>query len=188
MRICGGQYRGRKLNTPTSDHIRPTSDKVRQALFNMRESRNLVRDKIVLDGFCGTGALGLESLSRGATFCTFIDKDRRSIKTCSQNVEMLGINDQAHIIQSDTSKIKINPTPDKKADLIFLDPPYNMGLIDHAIQALEKGNWISDEAIYVVESEKSFTLSDVSDTSWTVVQEKIYKDTKIMILEKKETS
>ncbi|MGB1077126.1 MAG: 16S rRNA (guanine(966)-N(2))-methyltransferase RsmD [Bdellovibrionales bacterium] len=182
MRICGGQFRGRKLNTPTSNDIRPTSDKVRQALFNMLESRGLIQESIVLDGFCGTGALGLEALSRGAEFTIFIDKDRRSIDVCNKNIKMLEVEDQTKSICFDTSKAKPKPENLPQADLIFLDPPYHKDLITQAIDALEQGNWIKQSAVFILESEKQFNFTK---TGFSLVQEKDYKDTKIMIVQKR---
>ncbi len=186
MRICGGKFRGRKLFTPDSDHIRPTSDKVRLALFNMLDSRGLINNQIILDGFCGTGALGLEAISRGAEHCIFIDKDRRSIKNCTKNIEMLQAEEASTTICKDTSRLGNKGDDQPKAQCIFLDPPYNKDLIPQAITALENGNWTSDDAVYVLESEKRFTLNNTTDNiSFSLLQEKIYKDTKIMIIQKR---
>ncbi|MBL4589847.1 MAG: 16S rRNA (guanine(966)-N(2))-methyltransferase RsmD [Alphaproteobacteria bacterium] len=181
MRISGGKFRGRKLNTPTSDHIRPTSDKVRQALFNMLESRGMVDKSVVLDAFCGTGALGIEALSRGAKFCTFMDKDRRSIGTCTQNVEQLGAQEQSKIIAQDTTRLYKKPNTLPRADLVFLDPPYDQGFISLAMTGLEDGDWVCDNVVYIIESEKNF---DLNREDMSVLQEKIYKDTKVMIIQK----
>ncbi len=182
MRICGGKYRGRLLCTPTSDDIRPTSDKVRQAVFNMLESRNLVQGATVLDGFCGTGALGLEALSRNARFCIFFDKDRNSIKTCTQNVEKLNVQDNCQILCADTTQLKKRTDASQKANLIFLDPPYHQGLITKAICSIEEGNWAEDTAVYILESEKNI---DQLPPEFLILQEKIYKDTRIIIAQKR---
>lgn len=181
MRICGGKFRGRKLNTPTSDHIRPTSDKVRQALFNMLESRGIVYEAVVLDGFCGTGALGLEALSRGAKFCIFMDKDRRSIGTCTQNVEQLNAQEQSKILTQDTTHLYKKPDVLPRADLVFLDPPYDQGFIPLAMTGLENGDWVCNDVVYAIESEKNFVLNR---EDMSVLQEKTYKDTKVMIIQK----
>jgi len=181
MRICGGTFGGRKLSTPSGNQTRPTSDKVRQALFNMLESRGLVDDAIVIDAFCGTGALGLEALSRGANFCTFFDKDRLSLDVCKQNIDMLSVQAQTKAQCQDATKLRHNSAGQAQATLIFLDPPYNLGLVSQAIDALEAGDWASPEAVYVIESEASFVL-DVPSLS--LVQEKTYKRTKIMIVQK----
>ena len=90
MRIVAGRYGGRKLMVPKGRDIRPTSDKVRGAVFNMLDSRGAVQGALVLDAFCGTGALGFEALSRGARHCTFIDKNSESLKLCRANAQALG--------------------------------------------------------------------------------------------------
>lgn len=180
MRICGGQFRGRKLNTPTGDHIRPTSDKVRQALFNMLDSRGFIQDSIVLDGFCGTGALGLEALSRGAQRGIFIDKDKRSLKICAQNIEMLKVSEKSHMYSRDTTVLTEN-TAGHVADLVFLDPPYNKGMIPLALSALTDGCWLAKDAVIVLESERDLSC-DLS--GYSLIQEKTYKDTMVIILQK----
>lgn len=180
MRICGGQFRGRKLHTPHNDDIRPTSDKVRQALFNMLDGRGFVQNAVVMDAFCGTGALGLEALSRNASRAIFIDKDRRSVKVCAQNIDLLKVGDVSRTIVQDSTAIKPN-NDSGLVDLVFLDPPYNKGMIPLALSALEGGGWLADDAVVVLESERDFTFDR---GGYTQIQEKIYKDTKIMILQK----
>ena len=129
MRITGGLHRSRKLETPKNDAVRPTSDKVRQALFNMLNSRGLVRDAVVLDAFCGTGALGLEALSQGAARAIFIDKAKSSTDLCHQNIETLNVGDQSCVLLQDSAKIKLRPDGIPHVELVFLDPPYRKGLV-----------------------------------------------------------
>ncbi len=181
MKICGGHYRGRTLSTPSGYHIRPTSDKVRQAVFNMLESREFVQGAHVIDAFCGTGALGLEALSRGAEFCVFIDNDQCSIKTCTSNVNMIGVQKDCTILYQDSVQLtkKLHTVP--QASLVFLDPPYHQDLVLKTISCLEEGEWTQEGVIYVIESEKDF---EFSLSGFGTVQEKIYKDTKIIIVQK----
>ena len=181
MRICGGKYRGRKLNTPDGDHIRPTSDKVRQAIFNMLESRGLVQDARVIDGFCGTGALGLEALSRGAHSCLFMDKDKRSIAVCKDNIIALDVVTQSKTVCIDTTKVKTIPNISEPADLVFLDPPYRLDMISQAINALTEANLVNDETSYVLEAERQFVIQEAG---FVLEKEKTYKNTKVMIVRK----
>src|SRR5579871_5952285 len=101
MRITAGQWRGRKLAVPEGTAVRPTSDKVRQAIFNILLAHGLPRRAVVLDGFCGTGALGLEALSRGAAHATFIDKSRESLAFCRRNIAAVKAQEQCTILQGD---------------------------------------------------------------------------------------
>lgn len=178
MRIVGGMHRSRKLETPHSDAVRPTSDKVRQAVFNMLNSRGLVQDAHVIDAFCGTGALGLEALSQGAAHCTFFDSNKNSLQLCKANVQILGEEDRTDVIFQDVTKVKEKPENTLKADLIFLDPPYNKDLVPLTIKSLKDQNWISQDAFFVIEIEKNeIIISEHID----IENEKIYGDTKIIL-------
>ena len=116
MRITGGEFSGRILEAPKGSDIRPTSDKVRLAVFNMLNSRGLVENAIVLDAFCGTGALGLEALSWGAAHAVFIDKNRTSLDLCKRNCAALKITDRADHILKDASKPGPLPAGSQPAD------------------------------------------------------------------------
>jgi 16S rRNA (guanine966-N2)-methyltransferase len=116
MRIIAGQLKGRKLNTPKWEGLRPTSDKLRETLFNVVAQR--VPDARVLDLYAGTGAVGIEALSRGATHVTFVDTDPRARKLISDNLERCGVSDRYVIIRGPQS------LPAKSFDLVVLDPPY----------------------------------------------------------------
>lgn len=180
MRITGGIHRSRKLETPKSDAVRPTSDKVRAALFNMLNSRGLVRDAIVLDAFCGTGALGLEALSQGAAQAIFIDKAKSSIDLVRQNIENLGTDDQSRVLFQDSTKIKQRPDDITQVDLVFLDPPYRKGMVEKSIQALKAGNWLKPDSFFVIETAKE---EDIVLDGLNIVHEKVYGDTKILFAE-----
>ncbi|MEM7680297.1 MAG: RsmD family RNA methyltransferase, partial [Pseudomonadota bacterium] len=125
MRIVAGLYGGRRLQVPKNRDIRPTSDKVRGAIFNALASRGVVDGVRVLDLFCGTGALGLEALSRGAVYCTFVDKVRESLDLAKANTASLGADELAAFLLQDATKISDMPEP---YDLVFLDPPYGKDL------------------------------------------------------------
>ncbi len=177
MRIVGGTHRSRLLKTPKDDSIRPTSDKVRLAVFNMLRSRQVIEDAYVLDAFCGTGALGLESLSQGSVHCHFWDKSPESLALCAENIKALGLGDQASTRLVNTPRIDKNPVPDQPFTLVFLDPPYHKGLVDKAVQALSQGGWINIHTMCVIE----MAVSDKIESSLTIIQEKIYGDTKILL-------
>ena len=178
MKIVSGQFGGRKLFVPKNNNIRPTSDKIRGAVFNMLQSRGALDGAHVLDAFCGTGALGLEALSRGADSCVFMDKARDSLSLAQDNAEMLGV--EADFLLRDATKISARTEAARPYDLIFLDPPYAKGLASTALQGLLDGGWIAPEGWIVCETERAFTYSGVEECE--MENEKIYGDTKITLL------
>ncbi len=183
MRITGGEFRGRLLKSPSNRDIRPTSDKVRQAVFNMLTSRGLLEEAIVLDAFCGTGALGIEALSRGATSCTFIDKSRDSLKLCRENVTTLSLQQKSDFLPLDVTKP--GPKPDKivPADLLFLDPPYKQNLIWPVLTALASEGWMAVTAQAVLEGEKGFAKTLALSLPHEVLVERDYGDTSILLVQ-----
>ncbi len=180
MRIVAGLYRGRGLLVPKGRDVRPTSDKVRGAIFNALQSREAVEGRHVLDAFCGTGALGLEALSRGAVFCTFVDADRSSLALARANAEALGAQDRCRFIYGDVTRPERLGAPVKSCDLIFLDPPYRKSLVDPTLSGLAGNGWVEDGAWCVVESEKH--LEPALGGSFSVRDLKIYGDTQVIFL------
>lgn len=181
MRIVAGIYGGRRLFVPKNNDIRPTSDKIRGAVFNMLASRGVVEGAYVLDAFCGSGALGLEALSRGALGCTFVDKSRESLDLARKNGDMLGV--EAQYILKDFIKIGIRTAVLNPATLVFLDPPYHKGLVQEALQASVDGGWLADGAWIVCETEKKFHGNLIQGfTCFTQELEKIYGETRIVLL------
>ena len=178
MRITGGTHRSRKLETPKNDSVRPTSDKVRQAIFNMLNSRGLVVDTIVIDAFCGTGALGLEALSQGASFCTFFDKNKNSVEICRSNIMALKEEINTHLAFQDVTKVKPRADNISKADLIFLDPPYHKDLVPRAIEALYRSEWLASDCTFVIEMATDEMLQSALITQ---ISKKNYGDTKIIL-------
>lgn len=180
MRIVSGVYGGRKLNVPKGRDIRPTSDKIRGAVFNMLSSRNAVEGASVLDAFCGTGALGLEALSRGASHATFFDKSRASLDLARENAEMLGVKNASFRV-CDSSKITEKRSDEDTYSLIFLDPPYHKGLIECALERLSIGGWLSAGAWIVCESERKYDIPGFPEYAFDC--DKIYGEIKISLLQ-----
>lgn len=146
MRIVSGLYRGRLLITPQDKSIRPTLDRVRQAIFTALESRHYIRDKIVCDAFCGTGALGFEALSRGAARCIFIDHDKNNLKIARENAKNLKCEDMCEFIHGCAFD---HAAQMRDVNLWCLDPPYHQGFIDRMIKAIPR----SDDVIVMAEME-----------------------------------
>lgn len=180
MRIVSGIYGGRRLAEPKGRDIRPTSDKVRGAVFNALASRMDLEGAQVLDVFCGTGALGLEALSRGAAGCTFIDSSRTSLDLARENAQGLGASG-ADFLLKDAAKLGARTSAGGgPADLAFLDPPYHLGLAALALAALHEGGWLLPGAMCVLEVEKDFAA--VLPPFYVLINEKTYGQTRIFFL------
>ena len=152
MRIVAGRLRGRALTPPSTDAIRPTTDRARESLFNIIAARigPVFAGRRVLDLFAGTGALGLEALSRGADFACFVDSGAEARGLIRGHVEQFGLGGQTKILKRDATDLgpveRFAPF-----DLIFLDPPYAQGLGERALAAALEGGWIAPEALIVLE-------------------------------------
>ncbi len=151
MRIIAGAWRGRALAAPPGAATRPTAQRVRQALFDMLMHAGwggpaLLQGAAVLDAFAGTGALGLEALSRGAAHAVFIDSDRTAAEILRRNVAACGA--RARILAADATR----PPPGPPCRLVFLDPPYGAGLGPAAFAALSRAGWIAEDAVVVLET------------------------------------
>ncbi|MFZ1680213.1 MAG: 16S rRNA (guanine(966)-N(2))-methyltransferase RsmD [Rhizobiaceae bacterium] len=152
MRIVGGDLRGRALATPSGMAIRPTTDRAREAMFNILAHAfpDALSGARVIDLFAGTGALGLESLSRGASFCLFVDQSAESRGLIRTNVEAFGLTGRTRIYRRDATDLGEAGTL-QPFDLLFADPPYGQGLATRALAAAAKGAWLKPGALCVVE-------------------------------------
>ena len=182
MRITGGEYRGRILQAPKGDAIRPTSDKVRQAIFNMLNARGLVQDAAILDVFCGTGALGIEALSWGASSAAFMDKNKTSLDLAKSNHAALKISVPCSFVLKDATKPGAKPENIAAANLVFLDPPYNQNLVSAALSALADGGWMDADAHILIETERGYDASVL--TGYDVLMTRDYGDTAVALLAK----
>ncbi len=156
MRIVGGQFRGRALATPGDERTRPTSDRVRESVFNVL-AHGIPGFSIdgarVLDLFAGTGALGLEALSRGAAYCLFVEEGAEARALIRRNVEALALTGVTKIFRRDATSL--GPASNRGTfGLVFLDPPYGQGLAERALASAGAGGWLSASAIAVIEERK----------------------------------
>lgn len=159
MRIVGGKWRGRSLKGPATQDIRPTSDRLRESLFNilLHGYGNPVANARVMDVFAGTGALALEALSRGARFALLVDDGAEARALIRENVEALGAGGQTRIFRRDARKLADAPTGEIFS-LVFLDPPYGNGLAEPVLQVLGNGQWLAPGALLVVEEAANVKL------------------------------
>jgi 16S rRNA (guanine966-N2)-methyltransferase len=152
MRVVGGRLRSRPIAGPRSDSVRPTSDRLREALFNIltHSYGDPVAGARVLDLFAGTGALGIEAISRGADYALFVDEGVEARALLRDNVESLGLGGVARIFRRDASRL--GPAhPLDPFSLVFLDPPYGKGLAEKSLISARDGGWLMPEALLVVE-------------------------------------
>jgi 16S rRNA (guanine966-N2)-methyltransferase len=133
MRVIAGRLKGRRLKAPTWEGLRPTSDKLRETLFNILAPR--IAGARVLDGFAGTGAIGIEALSRGAAHVTFVEKDRRAAALAEENVSQCGIEQGFTVERSDVRSVLRKLPADRLFDLIVLDPPYDSVGVEQVLDA-----------------------------------------------------
>lgn len=169
MRVVAGELRGRRFEAPPGNDTRPTTDKVREAMFNALGSLDVVRDAVVVDLFAGSGALGIEALSRGAAEVVFVERDRAALRALRDNLHDLGLGDRARVVQGDA----LVRARDLAADLVLADPPYEfdawpelLGRIDASVVVAEAG-----EALDAVEG-------------WSVIRAKRYGRTWVTFFER----
>ena len=155
LRIVSGEFRGKTLAAPRGEATRPTSDRARQAIFNILEHAPWsegVRDKRVIDLFAGSGALGFEALSRGAAFCLFVETDAAARGAIRENVDAMGLFGRTRVHRRDATQLGVRPGADGPAfDLAFLDPPYAKALGETALARLAQGGWLTPGATVVFE-------------------------------------
>ncbi len=181
MRIVAGKYRGRIIEGPTSLATRPTSDRVRESLFNILAhgiEGFSIEGARVMDLFAGTGALGLEALSRGAKFCQFVEEDAEARGIIRNNADSCGAIGQCKIWKRDATGLG-SCAPQSPFDLVFIDPPYIKGLGDKAIVSLLSGQWLSPQAVVVLEESEKAIIAD--QAALKLLDTRTYGDTQIRI-------
>ncbi|HEY2836445.1 MAG TPA: RsmD family RNA methyltransferase [Rhizomicrobium sp.] len=205
MRVTGGKLGGRRLVAPDDARVRPTSDRTRQAIFNILEHRDFgmgftLENAAVADLFAGTGALGIEALSRGARFCLLVDDSAESRALQRENVEALGLTGATKIWRRDATDLgslgggalprevgtgsrqatrPIKNSAGGPFDLVFLDPPYRKDLVAPTLKSLRDGGWLSTQALLVIETAKG----EVFDANgFTHLDTRDYGDTDVTFL------
>jgi 16S rRNA (guanine966-N2)-methyltransferase len=155
MRIVGGEFKGRAIAAPQGRDTRPTSDRARESVFNVLAHADWspgIEGRRVLDLFAGSGALGLEAMSRGAAFALFVETDALARGVIRDNIEALGLFGTTRIHRRDATDLGVKPAGlGDPFDLVFLDPPYGKGLGERALARLGDGGWITADAVMVLE-------------------------------------
>ncbi len=187
MRVIAGKYKGRKLNAPEDNNIRPTSDKAKEALFSILT--NEIYGSRVLDLFAGTGGIGIEALSRGAEYCAFADYSRKSLALVRENLQHCKVEEPTKILPGEYTKVlknlgdKIADGLEKPFDIIVLDPPYSKGMLDEAFRLIRDGQVLADEGTIVAEHRKDEDLAEeihgferVKERRYGIVKLSIYRN------------
>ena len=184
MRITAGKFKARTLMAPGDASVRPTSDKLRQAIFNILEHRDFglpfqLMGARVVDLFAGTGAMGLEAVSRGARYCLFVDDSAASRALIRQNVEAFGLTGATKIWRRDAATLGPLDTL-APFDLAFLDPPYRKNLIGPALAGLRDGGWLNSPALVVAEMAEEEDIPPAD--GYEMLDDRIYGDSRVVIL------
>jgi 16S rRNA (guanine966-N2)-methyltransferase len=181
MRVVGGRLRSRPIAGPKEEGLRPTADRLREALFNilMHAYGDPVTGARVLDLFAGTGALGIEAISRGAAFVQFVDDGIEARSLLRQNTEALGLGGTTRIFRRDATKL--GPAhPMEPFSLVFLDPPYRKGLAEKALASARKGGWFKPEALVIVE--EAVDAKFAAPEGFEELERRDYDDTELVFL------
>jgi 16S rRNA (guanine966-N2)-methyltransferase len=181
MRVVGGRLRSRPIAGPKEEGLRPTADRLREALFNilMHAYGDPVTGARVLDLFAGTGALGIEAISRGAAFVQFVDDGIEARSLLRQNTEALGLGGTTRIFRRDATKL--GPAhPMEPFSLVFLDPPYRKGLAEKALTSARDGGWIKPEALVIVE--EAVDAKFAAPAGFEELERRDYDDTELVFL------
>ena len=184
MRIVSGRFKGRTLRAPGDVALRPTSDKVRQAIFNILEHAGFAAELSlegarVVDLFAGTGALGLEALSRGAKYCLFIEDAAESRGIIRENVEALVLTGASKIWRRDATNLGALDTL-APFDLAFLDPPYRKGLLAPALKGLVAGGWLNANALIIAEAAEDEAMPVIDGLE--ILDDRVYGDTRLAFM------
>ncbi|MDE0712668.1 MAG: 16S rRNA (guanine(966)-N(2))-methyltransferase RsmD [Rhodospirillales bacterium] len=181
LTILAGRHRGRRLETPPGSSVRPTQARVRKSLFDLLEHSPRVDHRLagasILDLFAGTGALGIEALSRGAAVVTFVERDPDAVSVLSRNVMALGEERRARILQADALRL---PASTFAAEFVFVDAPYGEGLAEPALNAARTVGWVIADGIAAVELGRRETFPIPSGCR--LIDERVYGTTRICLL------
>ncbi len=182
MRVVGGELKGRNIVAPASRDIRPTADRLRESVFNIlvHAYDDPFQDARVLDLFAGTGALGIEAISRGAVFTLFVDNGAEARALLRNNVEALALGGVTKVYRRDATDL--GPAhPMEPFSLVFLDPPYGKGLAEKALASLRDGGWLKPNALLVVEEAKAAAFA--APEGYEELERRAYDDTEFVFLQ-----
>lgn len=182
MRVISGDKRHIILKTLDSLSIRPTTDKIKETLFNMIQFE--LNDANFLDLFAGSGAIGIEALSRGSKLAVFVEIDSLAVKVIKENLMRTKLTDKATVIKGDVDYVLPDLKIDEPFHIVFMDPPYDKDLYVNPMKIISKTNLIDENSIIIIETSKNDDVSKVCEFGFELVKEKIYKSNKHVFLRK----
>lgn len=180
MRIIAGTWKGHALQAPKNRLVRPTSDRIREALFSVLESGMSLSQVHVLDLFAGTGALGLEALSRGAAQCCFVEHKAAACAVIEANIQALKARQATRLMRRDATRLGRRPAQTPVFDLVFIDPPYGKGLAEKTLTSLRAGGWLAEKARLVVEEDRRSAFA--APQGFAETDRRIYGGTELVLL------
>lgn len=181
MRVISGTARSLPLKTPSGVNTRPTTDRIKETLFNMLQTD--VPGSIFIDMFAGSGGIGIEAISRGAKHAYFIENGKEAISCIQDNLVFTKFTDKATLLKQDAISA-LSFISEKQVDIVFMDPPYQSGLEEKIFVVLSKQNYISDDTLIIVEADLSKSFDFLLKYNFEVIKEKIYKTNKHVFIKK----
>ncbi len=182
MRIISGSKRGMNLVTPEGMSTRPTSDRIKETLFNMIAPD--IYDSYFLDLFSGSGQMGIEALSRGAKEAIFVEKDKKAIVAIESNLKKTGFDESSILYKNDVFFILSQLRGHEPFDIIFMDPPYNHLIEKQVLEQLYRYDYVSEDTLVIVEASLETSFEYVSEIGFSIIKEKLYKTNKHLFLKK----
>ncbi len=174
MRVIAGSCRSLPLVTPQGEDTRPTTDRIKETLFNMIQGE--IPGCVFYDFFAGSGGIGIEALSRGAKHAYFVENGKQALECIRKNLTFTKLADNATVISRDV--LGAIPFLTEKADVIFMDPPYSLGNEAMVCQMLKQSGCLKEDTLIIIEAQKDRDFSDITDMGFTIIKEKIYKTNK----------
>ena len=174
MRVIAGSCRSLPLVTPQGEDTRPTTDRIKETLFNMIQGE--IPGCVFYDFFAGSGGIGIEALSRGAIHAYFVENGKQALECIRKNLTFTKLADNATVISRDV--LGAIPFLTEKADVIFMDPPYSLGNEAMVCQMLKQSGCLKEDTLIIIEAQKDRDFSDITDMGFTIIKEKLYKTNK----------
>lgn len=181
MRVIAGKARSLKLKTPEGLETRPTTDRIKETLFNMLNP--YLPDCVFIDLFSGSGGIGIEALSRGARHAYFVENNKNALSCIQENLKFTRLADDATVYRQDVLSA-LSGIHEKEADVIFMDPPYGQGFERQVLSLLSKLPFVTDNTLIVVETQKDMDFSYVDELGFNVTKEKCYRTNKHVFMKK----
>lgn len=183
MRVIAGEARSIPLVCPDGDGTRPTTDRIKETLFNIIQDE--IPGAVFVDLFAGSGAVGIEALSRGAAKAYFIDNNKKAIEAIEANLKKTKLMDKAMVLKQD-AVTSITYSIREEVDVVFLDPPYGCNMDQTVFAALKDAKCITSDTLIIAEEEADYDFSYVNDFGFEILREKVYKSNKHVFFQRKE--